>query len=130
MEFAQLSLSGDAPPLLGICLGHQAIGVSSGLSLVPSPIGPVHGTPVKCLHKGEALFEGLDDVSMTRYNSLTHLTADVSGESNLIVDATDDTKSLVLGFRAKGRPVFGVQFHPESVGSQFGGHILSKFLEY
>ena len=130
MEFAQLSLSGDTPPLLGICLGHQAIGVASGLSLVPSPIGPVHGTPVKCLHKGEALFEGLDEVSMTRYNSLTHLTADVSEESNLIVDATDDTKSLVLGFRAKGRDVFGVQFHPESVGSQFGGRILSKFLEY
>ena len=67
---------------------------------------------------------------MTRYNSLTHLTADVSEESNLIVDATDDTKSLVLGLRAKGRAVFGVQFHPESVGSQFGGRILSKFLEY
>lgn len=130
MEFAQLSLSGDTPPLLGICLGHQAIGVASGLSLVPSPIGPVHGTPVKCLHKGEALFEGLNDVSMTRYNSLTHLTADVSDESKLTVDATDDTKSLVLGFRAKERPVFGVQFHPESVGSRFGLHIFSKFLEY
>jgi anthranilate synthase component 2 len=48
---------------------------------------------------------------------------------NVVVDATDDTKSLVLGLRLKGNPVFGVQFHPESVGSSSGEIILSKFLE-
>ncbi len=128
MEFAALSLHGETPPLLGICLGHQAIGIVSGLDLVPSPIGPVHGIPVKCLHEQQGLFEGLGDISMTRYNSLTHLTAEAG--SNLIVDATDDTKSLILGFRSKHVPVFGVQFHPESVGSPSGERILSKFLEF
>ena len=130
MEFATLSNGGKTPPLLGICLGHQAIGVASGLDLVPSPIGPVHGVPVKCLHNDSGLFQGLGDAFMTRYNSLTHLTADVNGNSNLRMDATDDTGSLVLGFHSKDAPVFGVQFHPESVGSPFGTHILAKFLQY
>jgi len=67
---------------------------------------------------------------MTRYNSLTHLTAEAVENQNVLIDATDDTKSLVLGLRSKKHPVFGVQFHPESVGSPSGGNILSKFLDY
>jgi anthranilate synthase len=130
MEFASLSLQGKTPPLLGICLGHQAIGVASGLELVPSPIGPVHGTPVKCIHNGEGLFRDAEDISMTRYNSLTLLTADFQNHPTIVVDATDDTKSLVMGLHSTEASVFGVQFHPESVGSQSGAHILAKFLEY
>jgi len=130
MELASLSLQRKTPPLLGICLGHQAIGVASGLELVPSPIGPVHGTPVKCIHNGEGLFQDAEDISMTRYNSLTLLTADFHDHPTIVVDATDDTKSLVMGLRSTGASVFGVQFHPESVGSQSGVHILAKFLEY
>jgi anthranilate synthase/aminodeoxychorismate synthase-like glutamine amidotransferase len=130
MEFAKLAIRGETPPLLGVCLGHQALGLASGLELVPSPVGPVHGTPVKCLHNGGGLFAELGDISMTRYNSLTHLATDAAGNESVIVDATDDTKSLVLGLRSKKNPVFGVQFHPESVGSPSGGKILSKFLDY
>ncbi|MFL2951031.1 MAG: anthranilate synthase component II, partial [Candidatus Thalassarchaeaceae archaeon] len=130
MEFAKLAVRGETPPLLGVCLGHQALGLASGLELVPSPVGPVHGTPVKCLHNGGGLFAELGDISMTRYNSLTHLTTDAAGNESVVVDATDDTKSLVLGLRSKKNPVFGVQFHPESVGSPSGGNILSKFLDY
>ena len=130
MDFAKQALEGNTPPLLGICLGHQAIGLASGLDVVPSPIGPVHGTPVKCLHEGDGLFEGLDDLSMTRYNSLTLLTSDCQGHDSIVIDATDDTKSLVLGLRSTQVSVFGVQFHPESVGSQSGVQILSRFLEY
>ena len=130
MEFASLSLQGKTPPLLGICLGHQAIGVASGLDLVPSPIGPVHGTPVKCIHNGEGLFRDAEDISMTRYNSLTLLTTDFQNHPTIVVDATDDTKSLVMGLHSTEASVFGVQFHPESVGSQSGAHILAKFLEY
>ena len=130
MDFASLSLQGQSPPLLGICLGHQAIGLASGLELVPSPIGPVHGTPVKCIHNEAGLFQGMKEVSMTRYNSLTLLTADFLAHPNITVDATDDTKSLVLGLHSTQAPVFGVQFHPESVGSEAGIEILSNFLEY
>jgi anthranilate synthase len=130
MDFATLSLQGKTPPLLGICLGHQAIGLAAGLELIPSPIGPVHGTPVKCIHNGEGLFRDLNDVSMTRYNSLTLLTSHLKDHPTILVDATDDTKSLILGLHSKHANVFGVQFHPESVGSQSGGCILSNFLEY
>ena len=130
MEFAKLALRGDTPPLLGICLGHQAIGLASDLKVVPSPIGPVHGTPVKCLHDGDGLFQGLKDLSMTRYNSLTLLTSECLDRESIVVDATDDTKSLVLGLRSTQATVFGVQFHPESVGSQSGVQILSRFLQY
>jgi len=130
MDFASLSLQGQTPPLLGICLGHQAIGLASGLELTPSPIGPVHGTPVKCIHNQNGLFHGMDDVSMTRYNSLTLLTSDTLAHPTIVVDATDDTKSLVLGLHSNQAPVFGVQFHPESVGSPSGIEILSNFLEY
>ena len=129
-EFAKLALRGDTPPLLGICLGHQAIGLASDLKVVPSPIGPVHGTPVKCLHDGDGLFQGLKDLSMTRYNSLTLLTSECLDRESIVVDATDDTKSLVLGLRSTQATVFGVQFHPESVGSQSGVQILSRFLQY
>jgi len=130
MDFAKLAVCGNTPPLLGICLGHQAIGLASGLEVVPSPIGPVHGTPVKCLHEGNGLFQGLDNLSMTRYNSLTLMTSDCIGHDSIVLDATDDTKSLVLGLRSTQATVFGVQFHPESVGSQSGVQILSRFLEY
>ena len=130
MDFAALAIQNKTPPLLGICLGHQAIGLASGLDLVPSPIGPVHGTPVKCLHSSTGLFRGLNEVSMTRYNSLTHLTADCNTSKDIFIDATDDTKSLVLAFHCKKASVFGVQFHPESVGSQSGSHILSNFLKH
>jgi len=130
MDFASLSLKGQSPPLLGICLGHQAIGLASGLELIPSPIGPVHGTPVKCIHNQSGLFQRMDEVSMTRYNSLTLLVADLLAHPTIVVDATDDTKSLVLGLRSTQAPVFGVQFHPESVGSESGIKILSNFLEY
>ena len=130
MDFAALSLQGRTPPLLGICLGHQAIGLAAGLELIPSPIGPVHGTPVKCMHNGDGLFQDLDDVLMTRYNSLTLLTTHLQDHPTILTDATDDTKSLVLAMHSKQAKVFGVQFHPESVGSQSGGRILSNFLEY
>ena len=75
------------------------------------------------------LFEN-EDVSMTRYNSLTLLTADLLAHPTIVVDATDDTKSLVLGLHSNQAPVYGVQFHPESVGSPSGVKILSNFLEY
>ena len=130
MEFATMALAGELPPTLGICLGHQAIGIAAGWPLIHSPSGPVHGTPVECQHNGEGLFSNLSEINMTRYNSLTLLSSDNRDDSSVIIDATDATKSLVLAIRSKTHPVFGVQFHPESVGSQSGTLILDAFLNY
>ena len=130
MEFATLALAGKLPPTLGICLGHQALGLAAGWPLVHSPSGPVHGTPVECLHNGHGLFSNLSHINMTRYNSLTLLSSDNRDDSAVLIDATDATKSLVLAIRSKTHPVFGVQFHPESVGSQSGTLILEAFLNY
>lgn len=130
MEFATLALAGKLPPTLGICLGHQALGIAAGWPLIHSPSGPVHGTPVECLHNGHGLFSNLSDINMTRYNSLTLLSSDNQEDSAVLIDATDATKSLVLAIRSKTYPVFGVQFHPESVGSQSGTLILEAFLNY
>ncbi len=128
MDFAAMALSGQLPPTLGICLGHQALGLAAGWPLIQSPSGPVHGTPVECLHNGDGLFKNLQDINMTRYNSLTLLSSDCHEDSMMVVDATDATKSLVLAIRSKSHPVFGVQFHPESIGSQSGTLILDAFL--
>ena len=130
MDFAAMALSGELPPTLGICLGHQALGLAAGWPLVHSPSGPVHGTPVECLHNGEGLFENLREINMTRYNSLTLLSSDSNDDSMMVVDATDATKSLILAIRSKTHAVFGVQFHPESVGSQSGTLILDAFLNF
>lgn len=130
MEFAKLALAGKLPPTLGICLGHQALGIAAGWPLIQSPSGPVHGTPVECLHNGQGLFSNLPHIKMTRYNSLSFLSSDNRDESAVLIDATDATKSLVLAIRSKTYPVFGVQFHPESVGSQSGTLILDTFLNY
>ena len=130
MEFATLAIAGKLPPTLGICLGHQALGIAAGWPLVHSPSGPVHGTPVECLHNGHGLFSNLSGINMTRYNSLTLLSSDNRDDSAVLIDATDATKSLVLAIRSKTHPVFGVQFHPESVGSQSGTLILDAFLNY
>ena len=128
MEFAKMALAGELPPTLGICLGHQALGIADGWGLIPSPSGPVHGIPVECLHNGRGLFVNLSEINMTRYNSLTLLSSDDHANSQFHIDATDATKSLVLAIRSESHPVFGVQFHPESVGSQSGTLILDAFL--
>ena len=100
---------------------------SIGIGFGSKSDGPVHGTPVKCLHSSTGLFRGLNEVSMTRDSA--HLTADCNTSKDIVIDATDDTKSLVLAFHCKKASVFGVQFHPESVEVN-QSHILSNFLKH
>ena len=107
-------------PILGICLGHQAIGMTRGMSLIESPLGPVHGVPEKVIANGNGLLkQGVH--KMTRYNSLV-----LSGEGDIEVTSTDETGRLPMEIR--DGDVFGVQFHPESIGSENGIEIISEFL--
>ena len=120
-----LDNEGQMIPLLGICLGHQAIGEAAGMELVESPLGAVHGVPVEIIHTGDDLFSGLPNpVMMTRYNSLTIL----PHNSELEISAWDDTNTLPMAFAHRKFPIHSLQFHPESCGSEFGLMLLDAFV--
>ena len=107
-------------PTLGICLGHQAIGITRGMRLIESPLGPVHGVPSKIIADGSGLLQSGSHI-MTRYNSLI-----LNGEGNVKVTATDETGVLPMEIRDGN--TYGVQFHPESIGSPNGMAVLVEFL--
>ncbi len=129
---AELALAGnlldcDAVkiPVLGICLGHQAIGIAAGLELVESPLGAVHGVAVEIHHDGSGIFSSLPNpVAMVRYNSLVIQ----PGESELEITAWDDSGTLPMAFSHPLHPLQSLQFHPESCGSELGSKLLSAFI--
>ena len=112
-------------PLLGICLGHQAIAQHFGGSVVRSE-RPVHGKTCAVDHDGSGLFTGLPaPFTAARYHSLGVEAASVPGE--LAVNATGADGS-VQGLRHRALPIHGVQFHPESVATEHGHALLANFL--
>ncbi|HEX2065239.1 MAG TPA: chorismate-binding protein [Candidatus Thermoplasmatota archaeon] len=111
-------------PILGVCLGHQALGHAAGGHVQVHPRGPVHGTPDEVHHAGGGLFAGLPSpLRATRYHSLA---VDRLPEP-WVVDArlADGT---VMALRHRSEPTFGVQFHPESVATEHGLALLDAFL--
>ena len=121
-----LRIGGRPIPVLGICLGHQALCLADGSRLEPSPEGPVHGSPSRIEHRGTGLFENSDETCfMMRYNSL----AVVSDGRTMMPNAWESGTRLVMGVEHPTLPIHGVQFHPESAGSRGGSKILYKFLE-
>ncbi len=112
----------SAKPLLGVCLGHQAIGQHFGGRVVRG--GLMHGKVSPVRHDGSGLFEGLPSpFTATRYHSL--IVEDVPGQ--LVVNATSDD-AHVMGFRHAHLPIHGVQFHPESIAPEHGHALLANFL--
>jgi len=115
----------DDVPMLGVCLGHQAIAAAFGGNVVRAP-EPVHGRTSLISHDGSPLFAGVPNpCRVTRYHSLV---ADESSlPENLRVTArTND--GLIMAFEHDRLPVFGVQFHPEAVLTQGGHQLLANFL--
>ena len=109
-------------PLLGICLGHQAIALACGSRVERTY--PVHGKVAQVTHDGSGLFAGLPSpLAATRYHSL----AVADPKPPLIVNAWSDD-GTVMAMRHQDSPVHGVQFHPESVASEQGKALLSAFL--
>ena len=112
-------------PILGVCLGHQAIGQVYGGIIVRAP-HPMHGKLSKIHHTGKSVFRGLNnDFNATRYHSLT--IAPESMPSVLEVTATSED-GVIQGVMHKTHPVHGVQFHPESIASENGHALLQNFL--
>ncbi|MDE2112581.1 MAG: aminodeoxychorismate/anthranilate synthase component II [Alphaproteobacteria bacterium] len=112
-------------PILGVCLGHQAIGQVYGGKVVRAPV-PMHGKLSRIHHTGKSVFRGLNnDFLATRYHSLT--IAPESMPSVLEVTATSED-GVIMGVMHKTHPVHGVQFHPESIASENGHALLQNFL--
>jgi anthranilate synthase component 2 len=113
-------------PMLGVCLGHQAIGQAFGAAVVRAP-APVHGKLSQIRHRAAGVFRGINEpFAATRYHSLvvdrTTLPADLA-----VTAETED--GLIMGLAHAQRPVHGVQFHPESIASHHGHRILQNFLD-
>jgi anthranilate synthase component 2 len=112
-------------PILGVCLGHQAIGEAFGGRIVRAP-APVHGKTSAVSHSGAGLYRGLPQpFAAGRYHSLVVDRATLP--ACLAVTATSDD-GLIMGLRHKRHPVEGVQFHPESVLTPDGATLLANFL--
>jgi len=113
-------------PILGVCLGHQAIGQAFGAKVVRAAV-PVHGKLSEIRHTSTGVFRGINGpFKATRYHSLVVERASMPRE--LTVNAeTDD--GLVMGVMHASLPVHGVQFHPESIASEHGHLMLKNFLD-
>jgi anthranilate synthase/aminodeoxychorismate synthase-like glutamine amidotransferase len=114
-------------PLLGVCLGHQALAVTLGGSLRRVE-PPVHGAASAIVHEGRGLFAGLPPrLAAARYHSL--VIAEECLPSELVVDARCHAEpDLVMAIRHRAHPAYGVQFHPESFMTEGGAEIVAAFL--
>jgi para-aminobenzoate synthetase component 2 len=113
-------------PLLGVCLGHQAIGAALGGKVSRAP-ELLHGKTSQVQHKNEGVFKDLKSpFRATRYHSLAIETPSVP--EGLLVTATTDT-GVIMGVKHKSAPIEGVQFHPESVLTEGGHRLLANWLE-
>jgi anthranilate synthase/aminodeoxychorismate synthase-like glutamine amidotransferase len=112
-------------PVLGVCLGHQAIGQAFGGRIIRAP-QPMHGKVSAIAHSGTDILDGLPSpFSATRYHSLI-VERDTLPETLIPTAWTDD--GLIMAMHHNALPVYGVQFHPESIASQHGHTILANFL--
>lgn len=116
---------GPRIPVLGVCLGHQCIGAAYGARIVRAR-HPMHGKSSHIDHQGSGLFEGLPNpLVAARYHSLVIDPETVPGDLEVVATSDDGE---IMAVRHRDHPVWGVQFHPESVLTQWGYHILHRFL--
>jgi anthranilate synthase component 2 len=118
---------GERTPILGVCLGHQAIGAAFGGAVVRASV-PMHGKTSTIEHDGRGVFSGISGAFVaSRYHSLVVADQDLPGD--LLVTARTKEDGIVMGLRHKQWPLHGVQFHPESILTGEGKTILRNFLK-
>jgi anthranilate synthase component 2 len=122
---ALINAAAGRVPILGVCLGHQAIGQAYGGRIVRAP-EPMHGKLSRIHHTGKSVFRGLEDGFLaTRYHSLVIDRPSLPSVLEITAE-TDD--GVIMGVMHKTHPVHGVQFHPESIASAHGHALLQNFL--
>jgi anthranilate synthase/aminodeoxychorismate synthase-like glutamine amidotransferase len=121
------STGGRRVPILGVCLGHQAIGAAFGGNVVRAP-KLMHGKTSEVEHDGKTIFKGIPStMTCTRYHSL--IVADEGLPEELEVSARTADGETIMALRHRELPIEGVQFHPESVLTVHGKQIIRNFLE-
>ena len=121
-----VSRAGDIP-VLGVCLGHQAIGQTFGGKVVRAPV-PMHGKLSRVSHDGTGVFQGFNrgPFQATRYHSLVVERQSLPACLRINAETED---GIVMGVMHRERPVHGVQFHPESIASEGGHALLANFIK-
>jgi len=121
--------AGPTIPLLGVCLGHQAIGQAYGGKVIRAPV-LMHGKLSKISNKGQGVFKGLPKrFEVTRYHSLIVERASLPDSLAITAETAPSEGGVIMGVQHKTHPVHGVQFHPGSIASEQGHALLANFLE-
>lgn len=119
-----ISQRGFGRPVLGVCLGHQAIAYVNGASIVRGK-SVVHGKVTHIRHTRSELFEGVpEDFNATRYHSLIVSRDNLPDDLEVLAESDDRE---IMALKVRGSPLYGVQFHPESVMTSYGRSIISNF---
>ena len=112
-------------PILGVCLGHQAIGQAFGGKVIRGPV-PMHGKLTAVQHQGEGIFQDIPSPFMaTRYQSLV---VERGSLPDCFAVTAETENGLIMGLAHRELPIHGVQFHPESIASEHGHRLLGNFL--
>ena len=126
ITLAVLDRFAERLPILGVCLGHQAIGQHFGGKVIRAP-EPVHGKPVTVRHDGKTIFNGISQTfNAGRYHSLVVERGSLPESLEISAESPD---GLIMGLRHRTLKVEGVQFHPESILTEHGKKLLQNFLE-
>ena len=121
-----IAKAGASIPLLGVCLGHQAIGQVYGGKVIRAPV-PMHGKLSQITHTNESVFKDLPAMfDVTRYHSLIVERKSLPDTLHVTAETSD---KIIMGLMHKTHPVHGVQFHPESIASEQGHALLENFLK-
>lgn len=113
----------DKLPIFGVCLGHQVIVQYFGGTIGHAP-EPMHGKPSRISHNGQGVFAGIEDpLQVGRYHSLT------ATQLPDCLEKTADFEGVVMGVQHRELPIFGVQFHPESILTPAGGKVIANVLQ-
>jgi anthranilate synthase/aminodeoxychorismate synthase-like glutamine amidotransferase len=129
-HFARLAENGGPRvPILGVCLGHQAIGAAFGGNVVRAP-KLMHGKTSEVDHDGKTIFTGIPSaMTCTRYHSLIVAEEGFPAELEVSARTSNEDSTTIMGLRHRDLPIEGVQFHPESVLTTHGKKIIENFLK-